>query len=118
MLRQHPTSLAPRPNLKAVRALNAIMLALFCLLSAAPVLTAPTKQLQQPQLAQHSPSSEIRELKPGQFLEREIANGQSHLYTIKLVAGQFLHLTVEQKDVDAEIQLLNPAGKAVAGINW
>jgi CHAT domain-containing protein/Flp pilus assembly protein TadD len=63
-------------------------------------------------------SIDIPELKPGQPVEREIDEGQAHFYRVTLSPQQFIHLTVEQKDIDAGIRLFDPAGKMVAWINW
>jgi CHAT domain-containing protein/lipopolysaccharide biosynthesis regulator YciM len=50
-------------------------------------------------------------LQPGRAVEREIAGGQSHTYPIKLAAGQFLRVVVEQKGVDVALALVGPDGR-------
>src|SRR5882724_2849425 len=59
-------------------------------------------------------AQEIRQLEPGKSVEREIAGGQSHTYTINLKAGQFVHVLAEQKGVDVALSLAGPDGKQVA----
>jgi hypothetical protein len=43
---------------------------------------------------------EPKTLVPGQPLERDIAGGQLHAYQLKLAAGQFMRVVVEQKGID------------------
>lgn len=62
--------------------------------------------------------TDILELKLGQPIEREIAEGATHLYRLALTAGQYLNITVEQKEANVTICLLNPSGKAIAEIDW
>src|SRR5215471_13591060 len=44
-------------------------------------------------------------LDPGKPVEREIAGGESHTYEIKLTAGQFMQVIVEQKSIDVALTL-------------
>nr|MBA3356812.1 tetratricopeptide repeat protein [Pyrinomonadaceae bacterium] len=66
-------------------------------------------------LAQNPP--EIRELEQGKPIERELAGGQIHAYSISLTAGQFLHAIVEQRGVDVVVVLFDPEGKQVAEVD-
>ncbi len=56
---------------------------------------------------------EIRSLEPGQSVEREISGGESHLYQIKLSAGQFMRVVAVQKGIDIVLELADPAGKEI-----
>ena len=59
-------------------------------------------------------------LAPGQPVEREIAGGESHSYLIRLRAGQFIRVAVDQKGIDLTLALAAPqgeAGKPVAEAN-
>src|SRR5438552_17813399 len=56
-------------------------------------------------------NQEVRSLVPGQPLEREMAGGQTHTYQIRLTAGQFLRVVVEQKGIDVALTLTSPDGK-------
>src|ERR1051325_7059942 len=100
-----------------------LMVALLCLPAKAVVRAVEPHRTamgipSQQETAARTESAEVKELKPGQPVERQIAEGQAHLYHIRLSAGQYLHLTVEQKDIDVGIHVLGPAGKGVSGINW
>lgn len=55
--------------------------------------------------------AEIRPLAPGQSVEREMAGGETHTYEIKLTAGQFMRVVVEQKGIDVAPALSSPDGK-------
>jgi CHAT domain-containing protein/tetratricopeptide (TPR) repeat protein len=61
---------------------------------------APAQAAQEPQT-----------LESGKALEREITGGQSHAYQLKLAAGQFLRVVVEQKRTDVVLALTGPDGK-------
>src|SRR5216117_599451 len=54
---------------------------------------------------------QVRPLEPGQTIERELAGGQTHTYQIKLTAGQFLRVLVEQKGIDVVLALSSPDGR-------
>ena len=55
--------------------------------------------------------AEIRELKQGQVIERELAGGEAHTYRIALVSGQYMKAVVEQRGVDVVLRLFGPDGK-------
>ena len=44
-------------------------------------------------------------LEPGKPVERELAGGQSHSYSIALTAGQYLHVVVDQRGIDVVVTL-------------
>jgi tetratricopeptide (TPR) repeat protein len=54
---------------------------------------------------------DTQSLESVQPVEREIAGGQTHTYRIRLKAGQFLHVLVEQKGIDVALALTSPDGK-------
>lgn len=56
--------------------------------------------------------SEVKELNPGQSVEREIAGGESHTYQITLESGQFMRVLAEQKGIDLTLALATPQGEA------
>src|SRR5262245_48000461 len=60
---------------------------------------------------------EVKQLDPGQPLEREIAGGQEHTCQIALAEGQYLKIVVEQRGIDVIVQVLGPDGKAIAEID-
>ncbi len=55
----------------------------------------------------------------GTPVEREIAGGHAHTYQVKLTAGQFLRVVVEQKGIDLTLALAaqDEAAKPVAEVN-
>jgi CHAT domain-containing protein/Flp pilus assembly protein TadD len=59
----------------------------------------------------------IRELKPGQVIERELAGGEAHTYRITLAAGQYLKVMVEQKGIDVVVRLFGNDGQKLAEVN-
>lgn len=59
-------------------------------------------------------AQESQRLDPGKAVEREIAGGQAHNYTITLQAGQFFYALVEQKGIDVAVGVLDPNGKQIA----
>jgi tetratricopeptide (TPR) repeat protein len=51
---------------------------------------------------------DLRTLEPGKAVEREIAGGESHAYQVKLTAGQFMRVMVDQKGIDLVVALIAP----------
>lgn len=58
----------------------------------------------------------LRSLANG-FVSQELSGGLTHSYPIKLGAGEFLFITVEQKGIDVAVTLLESEGKEVVGTN-
>jgi CHAT domain-containing protein/Tfp pilus assembly protein PilF/uncharacterized protein YoaH (UPF0181 family) len=61
--------------------------------------------------------SDTRTLEPGQVLQREIAGGQSHFYKVKVAAGQFLRVSIEQQGADVVAELFGPGGTLLTTID-
>ncbi|HKQ74752.1 MAG TPA: tetratricopeptide repeat protein [Blastocatellia bacterium] len=57
---------------------------------------------------------ETQALEPGRSIDRELSNGQSHCYRIRLDAGKYLRVHVEQQGIDVTVTLLTPDGKVAA----
>src|SRR5688500_1433314 len=53
------------------------------------------------------------ELEAGSLLERELAGNQRHAFTLTLPAGESARITVEQRDLDVGLRVLDPAGQLV-----
>ncbi len=53
---------------------------------------------------------DLRTLAPGRATQREIAGGQAQTYQIRLTAGQFMSVVVEQKGIDVALALAGPDG--------
>jgi hypothetical protein len=58
-----------------------------------------------------------QQLEPGKPIQRELAGGQSHSYTVRLEAGQFLHVVVTQLGVDVMVRLFGPDGQKLAEVD-
>jgi CHAT domain-containing protein/Tfp pilus assembly protein PilF len=58
--------------------------------------------------------AETLALDPGRSIEREISSGQTRAYQIRLDAGKYLRVQVEQQGIDVTVALLAPDGKVVA----
>lgn len=52
-------------------------------------------------------------LQPGTPIERTLAAGQTHGYTISLEQDQLLQLVVEQRGIDVVVRVISPAGRRV-----
>jgi len=50
-------------------------------------------------------------LQPGTPMERTLAAGQSHSYTINLEQDQFLRLAVDQRGIDVVVRTFSPTGR-------
>jgi CHAT domain-containing protein/Tfp pilus assembly protein PilF len=63
-------------------------------------------------------AQEAVRLDSGNPVEREIAGGQTHIYGMRLSAGQFVHLIVEQNGIDLAVEFAPPDGKHAETINF
>jgi tetratricopeptide (TPR) repeat protein len=61
--------------------------------------------------------AEVRTLKVGEPVERELAGGEQHAYQITLSAGQFLHVIAEQRGIDVVMTLFGPDGKKLSEVD-
>lgn len=61
--------------------------------------------------------SDVRELKLGEKIERELAGGQGHSYRVMMTAGQYMHVVVEQKGIDVAVRLFGPDGKQLFDVD-
>ena len=61
--------------------------------------------------AQNEP--QINPLEPGKAIERDLAGGESHSYSVTLASGQFLQGVIAQRQVDLTATLHGPDGKQV-----
>jgi len=55
--------------------------------------------------------SQLTKLESGSAFERELKGGETHRFTIHLMAGQFLHVEVEQKAIDVTVTLIAPEAR-------
>ena len=56
-------------------------------------------------------------LSTDQPVERELAGGQAHYYRIKVEAGQYLHLVVDQRGIDVVVTLSDSEGKKILEVD-
>ncbi len=54
---------------------------------------------------------DIQPLEVGRPVEKTLAGGQTHNYSVALLAGQFLHLVIEQRGIDVAVKLFGPDSK-------
>jgi tetratricopeptide (TPR) repeat protein len=57
---------------------------------------------------------EARLLVPGKPIKRELAGDHSHIYQIRLGAGQFVKVVIEQQGIDVVAQLSGPGAEQIA----
>jgi len=61
--------------------------------------------------------TEAQVLEPGKPVERELKNGETHVYQIVLSVGQFLDAAVNQRGVDVVVRIFAPDGSKLAEID-
>jgi CHAT domain-containing protein/Tfp pilus assembly protein PilF len=59
-------------------------------------------------------------LVPGESVDRALATGDRHVYRLDLAAGEFAAVTVDQRGIDATVEVLGSDGQTVAAFqdNW
>ncbi|MGH9934874.1 MAG: tetratricopeptide repeat protein, partial [Blastocatellia bacterium] len=73
--------------------------------------------LQESKPTAKTKTKEAPKLKPGKPIERETAAGQTHEYRLKLGAGEFARVTVQQLGVDVSLKLTGSNGEQLAEVN-
>ncbi len=53
----------------------------------------------------------VRALEPGKLIERQITASETHSYSLRLEAGEFIHVFVYQRGVNVSATLVGPEGK-------
>jgi CHAT domain-containing protein/tetratricopeptide (TPR) repeat protein len=106
------------------RTLLLVVLMIFLVAPIAPAetddrafFTTNTRTLAAQTTAQESKPSDVRELKLGAPIERELAGGEAHSYRVSLRAGQYLQVLVDQKGIDAAVSLFAPDGKKLSEVD-
>src|SRR5438270_9338834 len=69
-------------------------------------------------LAQESKPTDIRELKQGESIDRELVAGTTHAYRIVLSPLQYMHVQVEQFGINVEVALSDSKGQPIASLDW
>jgi len=60
--------------------------------------------------------NEARLLEAGKPIEREMGGGETHLYRVRMEAGQFLHADVVHRGVNVYVVAYDPDGKLVRAV--
>ncbi|MDX2042471.1 MAG: CHAT domain-containing tetratricopeptide repeat protein [Acidobacteriota bacterium] len=92
----------------------AAMLALFAIATSAIWLAKASAQ--NASSGQAQPAQEIPTLELGKPIERELAGGQSHSYQLKIPAGQYVKLLVNQRGIDIKLRFSGQDNKQL--IEW
>jgi CHAT domain-containing protein/tetratricopeptide (TPR) repeat protein len=69
-------------------------------------------------LTQESKPTDVRELKQGQPIDRELTAGSTHTYKIALSPLQYMHIEVEQFGINVEVALSDSKGEQIASLDW
>jgi CHAT domain-containing protein/tetratricopeptide (TPR) repeat protein len=83
------------------------------------IICCPHATAQPASALQESASSPRKENKSdfalefGKAIERQIAGGETHTYTVTLVSGEFFHAVMEERGIDVSLVLLGPDGRKV-----
>lgn len=85
----------------------------FLFFAAACLALAGPLGAQSPPSAGSRPESENTFLEFGKPIEREMRGGEKHSYKVHAEAGQFVHVVVEQKGVNASVALYDSIGKLI-----
>lgn len=78
-----------------------------------PCLTAIAQERADSSRVRH----DVRALELGNPIERELKGGEVHTYQIKLTAGQYLHVVVDQRGIDVVVTLFGPDGKQLVEVD-
>ncbi len=103
----------PSPNFHRAMTCRAWSLLVVGLILCGPValsLRASHAGAQKAEVPSGSSSQEPFELQSGVPIERELAGGESHRYRLRLDAGQYVHVVVEQRGIDVVVVVLAPEG--------
>ncbi|MDQ3665496.1 MAG: hypothetical protein M3410_02660, partial [Acidobacteriota bacterium] len=60
---------------------------------------------------------DVRALVPGIRIERELAQGETHSYSITLTRGQYARLVIEQRGVNVGVKLFAPGDRLLTEVN-
>ncbi len=56
-------------------------------------------------------------LSAGTTLDAELAGGERHVFSLRLDAGDYLHVVVDQRGIDVEVTVFDPGGRAVLAVD-
>ena len=61
--------------------------------------------------------TQAQTLEPGSAFERAMAGGEVHAYQLRLDAGQFAHVLIDQRGIDVAVKVFGPDGGQVAEVD-
>jgi len=61
--------------------------------------------------------ADARSLEPGESIERELTGGGSHSYKLRLAAGQFCHVVVDQRGIDVVVAFYDSDGAKIVQVD-
>ena len=67
--------------------------------------------------AQKPSSTDVRDIKVAEPIERELSGGGVHTYSVSLTQGQYLKVIVDQKGIDVIIRVFAPDGQKLREVN-
>src|SRR5215510_5292821 len=65
----------------------------------------------QPISGSTASTQNIQTLEQGHPVEKRIAGGESHSYSVAMIVGQFLRAVIDQRGIDVTVTLSAPDGK-------
>lgn len=107
---------------RRLRAAASIVL-LYCCQTTAGLSSATASVVPSPPLslvraaAQTPPAGQSPSLLVSTPVEREMAGGEAHTYSLTAQAGQFLQVVATQKGIDVVVTLIDPRGKEAATVD-
>src|SRR5947209_3865745 len=57
--------------------------------------------------------ADVRALEPGRPIERDLAAGEAHSYTLTLAAGQYAQVVVDQRGINVAVSAFDAGGKKI-----
>ncbi len=81
------------------------------------LLTVSSHHVQDPYEQTGASQSEVAELELNTPLERMLGPGETHVYRLRLTAGQYLQVVVEQRGIDVMLSLHGPDGQPVTEVD-
>ena len=109
--------LAGRPHLFLNIIILVVALVTLTLTASGSVFSGSSKDSAQQTTGQETKSADSRELKLGAPIERELAVGVTHSYSVSLTQGQYFKLVVDQKGIDVVVRLFGPNGQKLTEVD-
>jgi hypothetical protein len=72
--------------------------------------SSSAKRLESQTTAEESKQTDVRELRLGAPIERQLTGGNAHSYRVTLTSGQCMKLVVGQKSIDVVVKVFGPDG--------